>query len=79
MYYNKVASKYEVHNVAQRGNTLAVSLPYESLDARSLLLVRQTRVENAQKLFDEMEKSNAIVEQTVVRNAVDRYAKEIKL
>ena len=79
LFFNKLLNRFEVHNQAQRGNTLAVVVPYQQLDARTVHYVRKTRVENAQRLFDEMEKQNALAEKHSVANAVDRYAKEMKL
>ena len=79
LYINKLLNRFEVHNVAQRGNTLAVIVPYRQLDARTIDFVRKTRVENAQRLFAEMEKQNSRAESDAVSNALNRYAKEMKL
>ena len=79
VYYNKLLARYEVHNVRQKGDTLAVIVPFDSLDARTIFFVRRTRVENAQRLFAEMERANAMAENAAVDRAIDRYAKEINL
>ena len=79
LFFNKRSSRYEVHNSKQQGNTLAVTVPYETLDARTLTLVRQTRAENAQRLFDEIEKHNQQVEKQLIDKAMDGYAKDMKL
>lgn len=59
VYYNAAASCFEVHSSRQRGNTLCLKVPYEKLDARTVDLVQATRVQNAKKLFLQMENDNA--------------------
>ena len=56
--YNKRTHAFEVHNRRQRGSTFALSVPYPCLDVRTETLVRRTRVENARRLFEEMEREN---------------------
>lgn len=79
LYFNKLLGRFEVHNHAQRGNSLAVVVPYDKLDARTITLVRKTRVENAKRLLAEMEKANAKAENDAVSRVVDRCAKEMRL
>lgn len=79
LYFNKLLGRFEVHNHAQRGNSLAVVVPYDKLDARTITLVRKTRVENAERLLAEMEKANAKAENDAVSRVVDRCAKEMRL
>lgn len=56
--YDKRRHAFEVHNSRQRGNTFSLSVPYPSLDVRTVDLVLKTRVENSEKLFREMEEEN---------------------
>lgn len=56
--YDRRKCAFEVHNSRQRGSTLALSVPYPRLDARTVTLVRKTRAENAKRLFEEMEREN---------------------
>lgn len=79
VYYNKLQGRYEVHNNRQKGDSLALVLPFDCLDARTIELVYKTRVENAQRLFAEMERDNQLAEKNAVDRAVDRCAKEMKL
>lgn len=79
LYFNKLLGRFEVHNHAQRGNSLAVVVPYDKLDARTITLVRKTRVENAERLLAKMEKANAKAENDAVSRVVDRCAKEMRL
>ena len=79
VYFNKLQNQFEVHNHSQKGSSLALVVPFDELDARTVELARKTRVENAEKLFEEMEKANQLAENNAVSRAVDRCAKEMKL
>lgn len=73
--YDKSAHAFEVHNARQRGDTFALRVPYPSLDARTVTHVLRTRSENAKKLLEEMEKSNARAEkletEKIITNAIN--------
>ena len=59
VYYNTQTDRFEVHDTSKtQGNTLAFIVPYTELDARTLDFARYTRVENARKIFDEVEDHN---------------------
>lgn len=62
IFYNPMLSRYEVHNLSQKLNTLCLVVPYDCLDARTLRLVYATRVQNAEKLFKEIEENNEKLE-----------------
>ncbi|MDE7394534.1 MAG: hypothetical protein K2M95_00220 [Clostridiales bacterium] len=57
--FNTKRGSFEVHNDRQRGSTFSLSIPYPSLDVRTVHLVQRTRAENAKRLFAEMEEANA--------------------
>ena len=57
--YNTRKHAFEVHNDRQRGGTFSLSVPYPSLDVRTVHLVQRTRAENAERLLREMEEENA--------------------
>lgn len=59
VFFNAKTRKYEVHNFAQRPNTLAFVVPYNALDARTVQFARYTHVNNVKKLLSDMEKNNA--------------------
>ncbi len=86
IFYSYRHKRYEVHNRAQRNGTFALALPYRTLDARALTLVRRTRAERADALLREIEEENArsrraAVEKTAERAAceAERVFKEVKL
>ncbi len=55
--YNLRLRRFEVHNRRQL-KTLALVVPYESLDIRTVRLTQRTRRENYERLIKEMEASN---------------------
>ena len=57
VYYNVEKGRYEVHS--SNKNTLEFVVPYDQLDARTVEYARYSRVENAERIFAEMEKHNA--------------------
>lgn len=58
IYYNRKLGRFEVHNIFQKGDSLAIVVPYDQIDARLVPLVRRTRVENAAKIFAEIDEQN---------------------
>ena len=61
VYYNVEKNRYEVHSFKQ--NTLEFVVPYGELDARTVEYARYSRVENAERIFDEIERHNAKLQQ----------------
>lgn len=61
VFYNYKKRKYEVHSSGQRGNTLALTVPYGVLDARTVELVRKTRSGRIKQLLAETETENALI------------------
>ena len=58
LYFNKLSNRYEVHNILQRPSTLAFVVPYGELDARTVEYARFSRVQNAEKVFRDIEENN---------------------
>lgn len=55
VYRNLRANRFEIH----ANGALQLATPFDRLDARTLDLVRKTRLENADRLIGEIDKSNA--------------------
>ena len=55
--YNTKKRKYEIHHKAQ-SDTYCLTVPFDELDARTIDFVNQTRVENRDRLFKEMDEEN---------------------
>jgi hypothetical protein len=62
VFFNYAAKRFEVHSKRQRGNTLALVLPYDRLDKRSVDYVLRTRVERIAEVIKETERENARTE-----------------
>lgn len=78
LYYSYRTHRYEVHNSNQRGHSLSLVLPYETLDERTLRHVRRTRSERAKELFEEMERENQKAEKENLRTLVKEKEKEME-
>lgn len=70
--------RYEVHNRAQRGGTLALTVPYPRLDERTVRLVRRSRAERADEFIAETERENAKLEATLLSKAADKAARDVE-
>lgn len=70
--FNKTKHKFEVH-YSRSKNTYELTIPYKTLDARAVDFVLKTRVQNQQRIIDEIEKSNQELErkntQRILENA----------
>ena len=72
LYYNTEKGRFEVHDSVRR--CLEFVVPYDELDARTVEYARYSRVENAKKIFAEVEKHNKRLEKAQVAKAVERAA-----
>lgn len=70
IFYSYVNKRYEVHNKNQRGQTLSLVLPYNTLDERTVRLTRKTRSERAKSLFEEMERENERLEKQKTKELI---------
>lgn len=59
--FNKKTKKFEVH-YKRNSSTLELVLPFDRLDKRTLDFVLKTKMENKQKLIEEMERNNQKLE-----------------
>lgn len=60
--FNTSTNKFEIHNSNQTGGSFCVSVPYPFLDERTLNLVNATRVENIERILNEIENENKLKE-----------------
>ena len=65
--FNLEKKKYEVHVSGQKGGSYAFTVPYDSLDERTILFARKTRIENRDKIMDEIERENEKTYQSLVK------------
>jgi len=60
--FDRERNRFEVYNRSQRGNTLALVLPYDTLDERAVVHVRKTSVANVMAQISETEGQNERVD-----------------
>ena len=76
VYRNLNKHRFEIHACG----ALQIAVPFARLDERTLSLVRETRVENADELLSRLEKQNAQKEREkldVVRDRVMEKVEEV--
>lgn len=58
VFRNIVKHRYEIYFQNGVNLTLELVVPFDKLDYRTVNLINKTKVENADEIFDEIEKSN---------------------
>ena len=77
--FNTKKQKFEVHNKSQK-NTYCLSVPYNTLDIRTIFLTLKSRRENIDKILEEIDVNNQKLEQEnnrKIKDLCDFKAKEI--
>ncbi len=77
VYYNVDKSRYEVHDTSQYDSTFAFAVPYVELDSRTVDYALKTRVQNAEKLFAEIEADNALLEKSTLKEQLENATCEL--
>ena len=75
--YNTDRKCYEVHNYSQK-NTFCLSIPYGSLDARTISLTLKTRREFLDKILAEIDKNNEKLEKDAKKEILDKTSWKLK-
>lgn len=74
LFYNKLAKRYEVYTFTPHP-VLQVVLPFSPPDCRCVERVRKTRAERLEKLIEELNEHNALLEklrrEKIIQDAVD--------
>ena len=60
--FNTARKKFEVHYKRNK-NTYELTIPFEQLDARAVEFVRKTRMQNKQKILEEINNNNALLKE----------------
>ena len=69
--YNVDKKTYEVHNSSQINGTYCLTLPFDSLDERSVEHVLKTRISNKDSLIREIEEENEKLEKRELKNILN--------
>lgn len=70
--FNLIRKKYEVHSSSQKGNSYCFTIPYNTLDERTIEYARKTRIERRDEVIKEMDRENEKREKNLYKQAVDQ-------
>ncbi len=68
LFYNAEKGRYQVHD---KKGALAFVVPFDELDARTVDYALRTRIQNARRIFEEVERNNARLERRAIKNATE--------
>lgn len=73
---NHLKKRFEIHYKREK-NSLELILPFDKLDDRTIKLVLKTKIENRQKLDEEIEKNNAMLNKKAIKMARENLANNL--
>ena len=79
--FNTSTSKFEIHNSSQIGSTYCLTLPFSTLDERTLNFINETKTENIENIITKIEKENKIresAEKSSTFSNINYYLQDIK-
>lgn len=68
VWYDRVVGRYEI----RAGGALQIAVPFAQLDARTVRLVRETRVERTEQIVGQIEAANRIAEERALKALAER-------
>ena len=71
VYFNCEENSYEVHSKSQIKNSYCFKVPYDQLDSRTLDYAVKTRIENRDKLLEEIELQNNLLYEKNLKEQVN--------
>ncbi len=71
VYFNLSTKSYEVHSNKQQKNSYCFKVPYPILDERTIDYAIKTRAENRDKIIEEIELNNKLIEEKNIKNQVN--------
>lgn len=69
--YNLITNRYEVHSCEQK-DSYCFSIPYDTLDDRTLELARKSLVSRRDQIIAEMDRENEQREKRLIKEAVNK-------
>lgn len=76
--YDTSKRKFEIHNSCQIGSSYCLTIPFDSLDWRSLDYVNQTRSENIEKILNRIDNENKLIESREKSSALNQVCESIE-
>jgi len=68
LVFNTKTQKYEVHNLAHKGNSYGITVYYDELDYRTLYVTRASDIRYRKNLFREIDEHNEKLERTAEKD-----------
>ncbi len=75
---DRATGRYEIHDEAQTGGTLACVLPFDALDARTIGYVRRYRRERLEQTAREIDAHNERLERRAAEAHLDRAGEQMR-
>lgn len=69
---------YQLHSSEQRGNSYCLTFPFDCLDARAVEHARKTRVENEEKIIEEIDRENKRLEKKLIKDEINRLKEALE-
>ena len=70
--FNAIKQKFEVHNLMQLGGSYCFTIPYDSLDERTIEYTLKTRRENIDKIIQELDLENEKLQKNNFKQAKNK-------
>ena len=68
---------FQLHNHSQKRNTFCLAFPFDTLDERAVDLTLKTRVQNSDKIFEEIEENNKQREKAVKKEILNDFEEKL--
>lgn len=68
VFRNRKLHRFEIH----ANGVLQIAVPYERLDARTIRLARETRLENMRALISRIDRQNAVLDDRKRRDMIEK-------
>ena len=68
--WNGAKNRFEIHHRQSRPDTFCLAVPYDRLDERTLDYIHKTKIQNIDKILQEIDNKNARLEAAKVRRII---------
>ena len=75
LYFNKSLGRYEIF----ANGVLQIAVPFDRLDARTVEFARKTRLENLQKLIENIDRENALLDEMKRKQTIEDCLKKAEV
>lgn len=74
---NLDTQKFELHSRDQKPFSYCLTIPFDTLDERTISLALKTRVQNSDKLFEELERENLKHQQKAAQEVLNNFKEKL--